>query len=114
MTPLRRALLLLMLSAATASPCGGPETYPINAPLVTLDAQFDAVQLVSDGFDARVRPELRFLAPFRRTPGVTDALWRHVYEDAGWNSPPGFESTATFALPDTLALHAAVARGDAR
>lgn len=112
MTPLRRALLLVMLSAATASPCGGPETYPINAPLVTLDAQFEAVQTVSDGLDARVRPELRFLAPFRGTRGVTDALWSHAYPDAQWNPPARYDSTATFVVPDSASLRAAVSRGD--
>lgn len=112
MTPLRRALVLVTLSAATASPCGGPETYPINAPLVTLDAQFEAIQTVSDGVESRVRPELRFLAPFRGTAGVTDALWSHAYQDAGWNPPPRFDSTATFGAPDTLAFRAAVSRGD--
>ena len=110
---LARTIALLAAIAVPVYPCGGPEHYPIDAPLATGDAYLQAVETVDD-FDYRVRPELRFLYPFvsARTPG-SSALWRHSYTDADWNRPRMLDTTATLTLDrEAEAFRAAGRMGD--
>ena len=112
MNRLHRAMVLVALCAAPVFPCGGPGSYPIDAPLVTIDRTLQAVESGQDDYESRRRVELRFLAPFRGSPGVNDALWAYAYPDAVWNALPGYDSSASFVLPDSAPLLAALRRGD--
>ncbi len=93
-----RTALLLVALAAPLYPCGGPESYPIDAPLVRADAFLQALETVDD-FDFRLRPELRFLHPFVAQGGHdASAIWMHSYSDASWNLAMGVDTTARFAF----------------
>lgn len=91
-----RTALLLVALAAPLYPCGGPESYPIDAPLVRADAYLQALETVDD-FDFRLRPELRFLHPFLANGGqVASEMWMYSYSDASWNLAKGVDTTARF------------------
>lgn len=106
MKQLTRALCILSLSAIPVFPCGGPGSYPIDAPLVSVDRYLAAVEYEDASWDTRRRPELRFLHPFRGAPGMSEALWAAAYNELTTDSAP------SFAEPDTVALGMLIRRGD--
>ncbi|MEP7382972.1 MAG: hypothetical protein ABI910_14880 [Gemmatimonadota bacterium] len=106
--------IFLVALATPVYPCGGPEHYPVDAPLVTADAYVQALQSVDD-FDFRTRPELRFLYPFLAGARKgSSAMWMHSYADAAWNSFAALDTLAVFPMDELVsALWAAGRSGDA-
>ncbi len=110
-----RTTCLLVALAVPVYPCGGPEFYEIDAPLLTADAHLQAVEVVDD-FDFRPRAELRFLYPFLAagTPRAS-AMWSHAYADGAWNRPAKLDTLEALSLDGPVAaFERAGGRGDAR
>ncbi|MBK6306285.1 MAG: hypothetical protein IPF47_11470 [Gemmatimonadetes bacterium] len=110
-----RTTFLLVALAVPVYPCGGPEFYEIDAPLLTADAHLQAVEVVDD-FDFRPRAELRFLYPFLAagTPRAS-AMWSHAYADGAWNRPAKLDTLEALSLDGPVAaFERAGGRGDAR
>lgn len=107
--------MLLVALATPVYPCGGPEHYPIDAPLVGADGYLQALETIDD-FDFRRRPELRFLYPFLAgARSGASAMWMHSYTDAVWNPVDGVDSTAVFPVQSLVdGVDAAARSGDAR
>ncbi|MBK9979668.1 MAG: hypothetical protein IPP20_17450 [Gemmatimonadetes bacterium] len=110
-----RTTFLLVALAVPVYPCGGPEFYEIDAPLLTADAHLQAVEVVDD-FDFRPRAELRFLYPFLAagTPRAS-AMWSHAYADGAWNRPAKLDTLEALSLEGPVAaFERAGGGGDAR
>jgi hypothetical protein len=85
-----------LLVAVPAFPCGGPGADIVDQPLLPVTAYL-AQTLYDDEFEAKLRPELRFLEPIRRAmPDSIAALYSFSYEGSGF----------TYLHPDdTLPAH---------
>ena len=103
---------LLLLSASGALyPCGGPESYPITAPLVKPRAYLEAL-LATDYATGQRRQEIRFLYPFKLTkPKELAQLWSLAYNDYPYSAPDS-QAAIRYRVTDTVALHQALANGD--
>jgi hypothetical protein len=55
----------MLLVAVPAFPCGGPGADVVDLPLVPA-TEYLAHTLYDDDYEVELRPELRFLEPFRR------------------------------------------------
>ena len=76
----------LALVAVPAFPCGGPGADIVDRPLVAVH-DYLAHTLYEDEYESRLRSELRFLEPFRRTmPDSVGALVAFAYEGDGYLS----------------------------
>jgi len=80
--PLLMAGVLLLGLATTASPCGGPLMYPIDAPLLAR-GYYESAILSPGGWPTfdETHPEILFVYPFRLAgvPGAQE-LWDLYYE----------------------------------
>jgi len=76
----------LALVAIPAFPCGGPGADIVDRPLVPVH-DYLAHTLYDDEYESQLRPELRFLEPFRRAmPDSVGALLAFAYEGKGYLS----------------------------
>ena len=81
------ATVALALVAIPAFPCGGPGADIVDRPLVPVH-DYLLHTLYEDEYESQLRPELRFLEPFRRAmPDSVGALLAFAYEGNGHLSP---------------------------
>jgi hypothetical protein len=74
----------LALVAMPAFPCGGPGADIVDRPLVPVHDYLRRT-LYDDEYESQLRPELRFLEPFRRAmPDSVGALLAFAYEGDGY------------------------------
>ena len=77
-------LLVSALITVTASPCGGPGSYRIDAPLLAVQAYITGAVTLDD-LEGTNREELRFLYPFRDFTDVDfDDSWDLAYGVGDW------------------------------
>ena len=80
------AAVALALAAIPAFPCGGPGADIVDRPLVPVH-DYLLHTLYEDEYESQLRPELRFLEPFRRAmPDSVKALLAFAYEGDGYLS----------------------------
>ena len=78
--------LALALSASPWFPCGGPGADIVDLPLVPVH-DYLVHTLYDAEYESQLRPEMRFLEPFRRTMADSvGALLAFAYEGAGYVS----------------------------
>jgi hypothetical protein len=81
------AAVALALVAIPAFPCGGPGADIVDRPLVPVH-DYLLHTLYEDEYESQLRPELRFLEPFRRAmPDSVGTLLAFAYEGNGYLSP---------------------------
>jgi hypothetical protein len=103
---------VLGLSAGSGAlyPCGGPESYPIDAPLVKPHAYLESL-LATDYATGQRREEIRFLYPFKLArPREVAGLWSLAYLDPF--APAESVAVGKFHRTDSGALDQALAKGD--
>lgn len=77
------AVVAMLLVAVPAFPCGGPGADLVDLPLVPAK-EYLAHTLYDDDYEVELRPELRFLEPFRRLmPDSVVRLYGFLYEGDG-------------------------------
>ena len=80
------AAAALALVAIPAFPCGGPGADIVDRPLVPVP-DYLLHTLYDDDYESQLRPELRFLEPFRRAmPDSVEALLSFAYKGDGYLS----------------------------
>lgn len=109
----RSAILSVFLLGISGAlyPCGGPDSYPIEAPLLPARQYLENL-LQADYETGQRRPEVRFLYPIRVTrPGEMETLWDLTYgSDSGWTPGARIHPTTTDSARERLAE--AIAGGD--
>lgn len=84
--------LLFIIFTSIAYPCGGPQTYPIDSPLLPIEDIGDSMTLTADdyGFYTRPRDEFLFLYPFWIIhKDILDDLWNISYKASYQSSEDG-------------------------
>ena len=103
--------VLMLAGSGALHPCGGPESYPIDAPLAPPHSYLEGL-VEQDLYTGERRPEVRFLYPFLvARPEAFGALWELAYgPDVG---PPGLpDSSLVVKDSGGLGLATALDRGD--
>jgi hypothetical protein len=103
--------LTMLLVAAPAFPCGGPGAAIVDRPLVPLH-EFLSRALTEDDYEARLRPELRFLEPFHAVmPDSVARLYAFAYESGYAPEPPDDSVVRRFESEHLGPAKDAIARG---
>jgi len=103
----------LALVAVPAFPCGGPGADIVDRPLVAVH-DYLARTVYEDDYESRLRSELRFLEPFRRTmPDSVGALVAFAYEGDGYLSTADVDTLPRHYERERLGLAVrAIEQGD--